>query len=279
MTVHKGTYAFDNALPVQLQRLKALEAVLDEGTIDVLEARGVGSGRHCLEVGAGGGSITAWLCEQVGPGGVVVATDINTAVLERMAYANLEVRVHDVQKDELPAGQFDLIHCRLLLAWLERPLDVMERLVTALKPGGWLVAEEMDFASLSCGPGLDEDERALFARLVEIHNEVLIERHAFDPFYGRRVAHDMAIANLVDVGCSGRASVWRAGQPGGLVWQLTLAQLRQGMVETRRMTPEEIDGAIALSNEPRLSVLSPITMAAWGRLPEQAPWVSSAPPV
>jgi hypothetical protein len=101
------------------------------------------------------------------------------------------------------------------------------------------------------------------------HNAVLIERHAFDPFYGRRVAYDMANANLLDVGCAGRVSVWKAGQPGGLVWQLTLAQLRPGMIETGRMTPEEIDTAITLCNDPRLSLLSPVTMAAWGRQRQQ----------
>jgi SAM-dependent methyltransferase len=265
VTTHEGTYAFDNALRVQLQRLRALQLVLDEGTIDVLEARGVEAGWHCLEVGAGGGSIAGWLCERVGPGGVVVATDINTVFLERQAYSNLEVRVHDVRRDELPIGQFDLIHCRLLLAWLEKPQDAMKRLVAALKPGGWLVVEEMDFESLCWGPGLDEHERDLFARLVDVHNAVLIERHAFDPFYGRRVAYDMANASLVDVGAAGRVSVWQADQPGGLVWQLTLAQLREGMIETGRMTSEEIDAAITLCNGPRLSLLSPVTMAAWGR--------------
>ena len=265
MTAYEGTYAFDNALPVQLQRLRALEAVLDEGTIDVLEARGVEAGWHCLEVGAGGGSIAAWLCERVGTGGVVIATDINTTPLEQLAYPNLDVRVHNLLEDELPTGQFDLVHCRLVLAWLERPQDAMQRLVASLKPGGWLVVEEMDFESLSGGPGLDEHERTLFARLVDVHNAVLIERHAYDPFYGRRVAYDMANANLLDVGCAGRVSVWKAGQPGGLVWQLTLAQLRQGMIETGQMTPEEIDTAMTLCNDPRLSLLSPITMAAWGR--------------
>ncbi len=127
------------------------------------------------------------------------------------------------------------------------------------------MVEEMDFESLSGGPGLEEHERTLVARLVDVHNAVLIEQHAFDPFYGRRVAYDMANENLLDVGCAGRVSVWKAGQAGGLVWQLTLAQLRQGMIETGQMTPEEIDTAITLCNDPRLSLLSPITMAAWGR--------------
>ena len=38
------TYAFDNARQVQEQRLRALEAALDAGTIRHLEAAGVGPG-------------------------------------------------------------------------------------------------------------------------------------------------------------------------------------------------------------------------------------------
>jgi len=37
------------------------------------------------------------------------------------------------------------IHLRLLLAWLSDPDAALRRLTAALKPGGWLVAEEMDF--------------------------------------------------------------------------------------------------------------------------------------
>jgi hypothetical protein len=37
----------------------------------------VGPGWRCLEVGSGGGSIAAWLCDRVGPDGSVLATDLD----------------------------------------------------------------------------------------------------------------------------------------------------------------------------------------------------------
>ena len=36
---------------------------------------------HCLEVGAGGGSIAHWLCQAVGPTGRVLATDIDPGLV------------------------------------------------------------------------------------------------------------------------------------------------------------------------------------------------------
>jgi hypothetical protein len=63
------TYAFDNSWELARQRLDAIEAWFDPGTIRHLTERGVAPGWHCLEVGAGGGSIAAWLGDRVGPAG------------------------------------------------------------------------------------------------------------------------------------------------------------------------------------------------------------------
>ena len=90
------TYAFGNARAGQGERLAALADALDGGTVRQLEAIGVGRGWRCLEVGAGDGSIAAWLSERVGADGAVVATDLDTTVLRERSGPNLEVRQHDV---------------------------------------------------------------------------------------------------------------------------------------------------------------------------------------
>jgi len=51
-----------------------------------MTALGIREGLRCLEVGAGGGSVAAWLCEKVGPTGRVVATDINIQLLQDIKY-------------------------------------------------------------------------------------------------------------------------------------------------------------------------------------------------
>ena len=106
---------------------------------------GVGQESRCLEVGGGRGSVAAWLCEQVGPTGKVLATDIDTRFLEQLRQRNFEAQAHDITIDSLPDGQFDLVHARWLLHHLPRPELAIRRMVSALRPGGWLLLEEVDF--------------------------------------------------------------------------------------------------------------------------------------
>ncbi len=190
----------------------------------------------------------------------MVATDLDTTVLRELSRPNLEIRVHDVLKDDLPRGEFDLVHLRLLLAWLSERQTALRRLTAALKPGGWLLAEEMDFSSVAADPRVGAAAQKVFARVVAAHNAVLAAQDTFDSHYGRRVAGDLADAGLADVVCEGRAAMWRGGEAGGTVWRLTFTQLREQMLASGLVTSAEIDEAIALCDDPGFSFVSQITM-------------------
>ncbi len=134
--------------------LSLLEELFDPASIKRLESVGVGPGWRALEVGAGRGSIAAWLADRVGAGGRVVATDIDTTLLEERDDPRVEVVRHDVLSDDLPADSFDLVHCRAVLVHLSDPELALERMVGWLRPGGVLVAEEpwIEVAALAPDP-------------------------------------------------------------------------------------------------------------------------------
>src|SRR5215204_2833106 len=134
--------------------LSLLEELVDPPTIRRLETVEVGPGWQALEVGAGRGSIAAWLAERVGEGGRVVATDIDTSLLAQLDDSRIEVLRHDVLVDDFPDSAFDLVHCRAVLVHLTDPASAIERMVSWLKPGGVLVAEEpwTDVARLAPDP-------------------------------------------------------------------------------------------------------------------------------
>ncbi len=66
-----SNYIFENAAQQAGQRFSSLESLYDPWTIRHLEATGIGPGWQCWEVGAGGGSIAAWLGERCGSSGHV----------------------------------------------------------------------------------------------------------------------------------------------------------------------------------------------------------------
>ena len=83
-TTAETHYTFENSGTQAATRFSALADIFDPGTIRHLTEIGVGNGWHCLEVGAGAGSIATWLCDRVGSNGHVLATDIDTQFLETL---------------------------------------------------------------------------------------------------------------------------------------------------------------------------------------------------
>ena len=126
----------------ELNRLRLVEENNDPTTIRHFEMLGVSQGWNCLEVGAGAGSVAQWLSTRVGPAGKVVATDMDMRFLSHLSVPNLEIRRHDIIKDDLETGHYDLVHCRDLLMHLPEPENGLKRMANAVRPGGWLLIEE-----------------------------------------------------------------------------------------------------------------------------------------
>jgi SAM-dependent methyltransferase len=134
--------------------LSFLEELFDPATVRRLEGVGVAPGWRTLEVGSGRGSVAVWLAERVGDQGRVVATDIDTTLLEELGDHRIEVVRHDVLVDDFAPASFDLVHCRAVLVHLSDPIRAVERMASWLRPGGVLVAEEpwTDVARLAPDP-------------------------------------------------------------------------------------------------------------------------------
>src|SRR5690242_3776589 len=141
------TYSFDNAWQQARDRLQAAEELLDPGTIHHFDRLGVCEGWRCLEVGAGAGSIARWLSHRVGGRGSVDATDLDIRLLEQTRESNLKVARHDITRDPLPEAAYDLVHARLVVEHLTEKEEALRRMAAALRPGGWLLIESIDYIS------------------------------------------------------------------------------------------------------------------------------------
>jgi SAM-dependent methyltransferase len=259
-------YAMDNAWQEERRRLAALERSFDAGTIRHLEALGVGEGWRCWDVGAGGGSIVAWLCGRVGASGRVLATDLDTRFLEVIDAPNLEVRRHDIVADPLPEEEFDLIHTRLLLTHLPERAMLVQRLASALASGGWLVLEEFDITPPNFDPRLGSERAALGERVFNAFLAYMDARRGNDGrVCGRRLYGWLLDAGLVDVGAEGRVFMHEVGRTAGVGYPLRHARVRAAVAAMGGVTEDEIEAYLALVKDPVLLSMGQILMAARGR--------------
>ena len=260
-----STYSFANSWENARQRLASIEAQYDPATIRQLERCGIADGWHCLEVGGGGGSIAAWLCERVGPRGSVLATDIEPHFLAALDYPNLTAQRHNIVTDELPERAFDLVHARMLLEHLPERDRVLRRLVAALRPGGWLLCEDLDEGSIGLIAPADAASQAVFT-LVQQARKAVMQSRGHVPAYGRQLAALFRDAGLVDVRAEGQVPVFQAG-PEAEFARLTIAQLRGAIVEAGAATAADIDAYTALLASPSFTMVGPTLFAARGRRP------------
>jgi SAM-dependent methyltransferase len=111
-----------------------------------LQRLGIGPGWKCVDVGAGGGDVSVALAEIVGRTGRVYAVDSDPRARDEVAAAAAEhaqvLAITQAGEDLLLPEPVDLAFCRFLLLHVIDPSVVLERMRRAVRPGGWVVAQE-----------------------------------------------------------------------------------------------------------------------------------------
>ena len=111
-----------------------------------LDRLGLREGWRCVDVGAGGGDVSVALAEVVGRDGRVYAVDSDPHARDevaRTAAAHAQVvAITQSGEDLLLPEPVDLAFCRFLLMHVHDPIVVLRRMGTAVRPGGWVVAQE-----------------------------------------------------------------------------------------------------------------------------------------
>ncbi len=255
------------ASPAEERRLAAIAEVSDDWTQLVLRRLGVQRGWRCWEVGAGSGTVAVWLAEQAFDSALesgqasVLATDVDMRFLERLEQPGLEPMRHDVVMDRPPAARFDLVHARFLLEHLPEREAVLDRLVAALAPGGWLVVESL--TSFPVQAAADEDFRSAMLAV----EQVLARTIGTDCTWSRRLPSGLLDRGLVEVGAAASLPVTGLGNASASCWSLTLEQLAPRIIEFGLATQDTLDRAQALLADPRFCDLGHGTMSVWGRRP------------
>jgi ubiquinone/menaquinone biosynthesis C-methylase UbiE len=262
-TTPSAGYALDPAWHAERDRLDSLTSLYDPRTLRLCEGLGLAAGWHCLDAGAGTGSLAAALVERVGPTGSVTALDSDTRFLAPLASERLVVVEADLAGMDLPIGRFDLVHARLVLEHLPERDRALAALAAAVRPGGWLLLEDFDWSTaMVVDPASELHERVARACLT------LFSAHAYDPYYGRRLPRRLAAAGLVEVGTHAESVQVRADRELGVPqWELLVDQLAPGLLAQGLVEEADLEHFHALWHDGESVCFAPLLVSSWARKP------------
>ncbi len=248
----------EGEVEIERNRLEMLAEARDPRTRRILDGTGLSPGWRCWEVGAGAGTVSAWLSRRVGPHGTVWSTDADLQ-FHCPVLPNVVVEQHDAARDPTPAAAFDLVHARAVLQHLPERDEVFEKLWNALAPGGWLVVEDGAFASFA--------EQSLPEPYATVHRYVSTGATTEwrDADYGVRVAGRFRDLGAADIDIIGDVWAMRSGEPGGEWWFMALERAIPQLVEAGLVTLEVGETALAQVREPGFVMMSTVSIAVSGR--------------
>lgn len=174
-----------------------LAALFNPGTFRRIEMLGIGPGWRCWEVGAGGATVPRWLAQRSSPGGRVLATDRDVSAMHDASLddpilsdpvlsdaarrdavssenCGFEVLRHELGADPPPEGGFDLVHARLVLMHVHDRRAPLATMITALRPGGWLLVERLVGEGLATEAEIEQHLADIEADLADLASFPLV---------------------------------------------------------------------------------------------------------
>jgi hypothetical protein len=203
----------------------------------------------------------------VGINGSVVALDIDTRFVEQLGHPNLEVRKQDVSHEGVvERNEYDLVHARMVLEHVPGREQALEHMVAALKPGGWIVLEELDHVTLLPDPAVGAQKQVIWHKFRDAYRK-LMDKRGGDLDYGRRLFGLLTGHDLTNVSVQGHATL----DKGGAGSSLGFHQARAELVATGAIDDAEMGILLQMLDDPDFAYISPLMMVASAQRPPVYP--------
>lgn len=258
-------YLLENRKEEAAQRFTALSALFDPVSLRQFDACGMVNGWRCWEVGAGGPALVRMIAGRVGGSGHVLATDIDDAWTKEAASQNIEVREHDVAHDSPPDELFDLVHARLVLVHVPERERAFRNMISALKPGGWLVLEDADPAlqPLSCIDAYGHEQE--LANKIRQGFRALLSKRGADISFGRKLPRMFRDAGMVDIAAE---AYFPIALPDCAPLEIaTIRMIRSDLLSSGIATTDEIEQHLENVQAGKLDLSQPPMISVRGRKP------------
>lgn len=166
---------------------RILSEALSVSSLFFIQKQNFRQGMLGLDLNCGEGDLTFRLAEKVGANGSVTGLDENPVFIKiaeekatQSALRNIQFHLQNFVQWKNPES-FDFVHGRFLLSQSTAVGELLTQLFKALKSGGFIMLEEMDFSDFQCFPYCFAFDRS-WELVSAIHC-----RRGFDPHIGSKL--------------------------------------------------------------------------------------------
>ena len=168
------------------------------------------------------------------PRGPMLATDVDIQYLNDIRLPNLEVRRLNILEDPLEQNAYDVVTARAVLHHLPDNVLAVERMVSALKPGGVFLSIEPDMLPATAAE--PESMRKFWQGWLKWSVSVGI-----DYSIGRKMPALLVSRGLEDIGAQGYAEFFNGGSLWANMWLETIEELQPRLLDSGSISQELLD--------------------------------------
>lgn len=239
-------YVITNYDNTERRRLTALADLMDPYTIHALGRIAIQPDWRCVEIGAGLGTVSQWMAEQLGDDGEVLCTDLQTTFIDEIDHPRIETEELDITKPPTHEDRFDLAVVRAVHHHIPDRDAALRNLIRMLRPGGHMLFIEPDIHPVF------SDDHPVWKRLWQAAFQ-WGERRDIDYFTGRRVAEHLASLGMDVISVRGETALFngpKASDPAGELYRMTFDVMLPDLISMGFLTDADAQAVADLFDNP-----------------------------
>lgn len=165
--------------------------------------------------------------------------------------------------DDFPLASFNVVHIRALLCHLTEREYVLNRAVTWVRPGGWLVIEDV-----SLQPSL-RTTNPLFRKIAQAGITLLKQSIGSDMLWADTLPTRLREKGLSKIGYYALEGCIGDNSPTDTFWAATTAQAGPALIKRGLLTQNDLDAMADLRADPEFTDTALTLVSTWGQVPER----------